>query len=282
MTTGFLFRLAFGSLAVLAFFGLHLWLNVRHPGAATRRWNSRLFALCQGAVAASAFLDWAYGPYLLSPLGLASLGQPLLLVPSLFALALLAWRHLFPGAYGVVSIGAALQFASVVPLLLLLERRLTVSFLATGTVLALGASAISLFVLSGDLVQDVAPPTTWRGRVTLLHRERAYAALQGVARSLGLTWRPPRTILELGSAHGHLGDLTVGIDSSPRLWPLRYRVEVRVQGAGGPLPAGPAPAPWQTAWRDGARIASVQSARAMPFDEDSLRAILAHLTESSS
>jgi hypothetical protein len=118
--------------------------------------------------------------------------------------------------------------------------------------------------------------------VTLLHRERAYAALQAVACAFGLTWRPPRTILELGSVHGRLGELTVGIDSSPRLWPLRYRVEVRVEGVADPLPAGPAPAPWQTAWQAGVRVASVESAREMPFDEDSLRAILAHLTESPS
>jgi|GEM_PF-5405825 len=278
MTPSFLGLLTFGALGALVFFGVHLWRNARYPGPAAATWNARVFGTAQALVAVGALLDWAYGPYLLSPFGLATLGQPLLLLPSLGALLLLAWSRLFPGAYGVLFLVAGVQFFSFVPILLVLEQRLTVSFLAHGTVLTLGASAVSLFALVGNLMQDVAPPETWRGRVMLLHREGAYAALKAVAADLGLTWSPPRSILELGSVSGTVGPAAVTIDSSPRLWPPRYRVRVRVEGSG-PLPATPPPAPWSLSGRPGERVAAIESPREMPFDEASLRGILAYLSE---
>jgi hypothetical protein len=279
MTTGFLLWLLGGVAGAVLLVGLHLWRNVRWPGPAARRWNQRAFALCQGVGAACALADWAYGPFLLSPLGLAFLGQPLLLVPSALALALLLWQHLVPGAYGVLFAGASLQTLVVVPILLVLERRLTMSFLSYGTLLALTASLASLFALVGELVQDVGPPDSWRGRVMLLHREGAYAGLQAVAAAFGLRWEPPRSILELGSARGRVNGLDVVIDSRPRLWPPRYRVEVRVTGGPPAGLAGPPPAPWQAV--PGARAARVESSRDMPIDQGSLFAILAHLTETT-
>ena len=281
MTPGFLWTLTLGVVVALAAAALHLWRNVRYPGPPARRWNARVFAACQLVVAACALVDWAYGPFLLSPLGLAFLGQPLLLVPSALAVGLLTWQHLFPQAYGVLFVGGGLQVVSVIPILLLLEQRLTVSFLSHGTVLTLVASLAAQFALVGQMMQDVGPPGTWRARVMLLRRERAYAGLQAVAAALGLRWEPPRSILELGSARGQVNGRTVVVDSSPRLWPPRYRVEVRAEGGPGVPPTAAAPVPWVVSASARGLAARVESAHDMPIDEGSLGAILAYLTETS-
>jgi hypothetical protein len=271
--------LLLGTLAVALALVVFLWANLRFAGPAMARWNGRLFNLLQALFLATFLMDWAYGSILLSPFGIVLMGFVSPLVPFALAGAMLAWHAQRPGRYYALALLNAAQAACLVPLVLHLEQKIMVSFLAAGTVTAAVASTVSLFVLVGFLIQDIPPLDSWAGRFVFLRRDRAYLALPRLSARLGLAYRPPRSILELGEARGAYGGGQLRIDTTPRLWPLRYRMRVAYL-APSLDPARPVslPAGWTFHVAPGERGATWLSIREMPFEEADLEGIIAELT----
>ena len=293
----FLLRLELGAVAALFSLGALLWANIRFPGSRATRWNARAFQATQIVFLMTALMDWAYGPYLASPFGLAWMGYPLIALPYAFAALALWWSLHDPRRYGALVLLAGAEFVSIIPILIWIEDRITFSFLAHGTIIALMSSALSTFVLVGFLIQDVPDLTSRHGRIVFLRREVLLRALPSLAQVFGLRYEAPRSILEAGSLEGTLAGGHLGVDSSPSLWPPRYRLRLRFDpephagkgqdaGAGAWPPPSSGTSPVARALAGGWRVLDAGSGRAleyvsnkeMPFEEAQLAAMIDELT----
>ena len=283
----FLLRLELGVLLALFSLGALLWANVRYPGAGAKRWNARAFQATQVLFLMTALMDWAYGPFLASPFGLAWMGYRVVLVPYAFAALALWWSLGDPRRYGALVVLAGIEFVSIIPILIWIEDRISFSFLEHGTIIALMSSAFSIFVLVGFLIQDVPPLTSRRGRIVFLRREGLLAALPSLGEARGLTYEAPRSILEAGSLEGRVSGGHLRVDTSPSLWPPRYRLRLSFDAGVAAVSTPKAPRPainlalgggWQI--HDVGQLRSLEYAsnKEMPFEEAALAAIIDELT----
>jgi hypothetical protein len=292
----FLMRPELAGLVTLLGLSALLWANIRFPGRRASRWNTLAFQLTQLLFLLTLLMDWAYGPFLASPLGLAWMGYRVMLVPYVFAALALGWSVRGPARYGPLILLTGAEISSIVPILLWVENRITFSFLEHGTILALMSSAVSLFILTGFLIQDVPPQTSRRGRIVFSRRERTLDALPRIAQALGLDYEGPRSILEVGSLEGALAGGRLRVDSSPSLRPPRYRLQIifvpsPTRSPGDAPDAEPTALPeakgaiaraetagWSSHLAGARRSLEYQSNKEMPFGEDELGAMIAELT----
>jgi hypothetical protein len=274
----FLATLGAGVLTVIGAVSAFLWLNIRRPGPLAQAWNRRAFALAQLVHLSSFLMDWAYGPFLVSPLAMSRMGYAELSLPFLLSVAMLILHANRPDRYGWLALLGGLQFLTWIPLLLWVEAHINVSFLENGTMVALSSSGLSLFVLVGYMIQDVPPPESWRGRIVYLRRERALAAIEALAEAHGLDYTPPRTILELGAAAGRIIARPVRIDTTPCLRPPRYRLAIETGGWSDAAPAPELPEGWRLTRTATWLRAEYLSPSAMPFVQADLDDIMTRLS----
>lgn len=274
----FLATLGAGVLVTIGAVGAFLWLNIRRPGAPAQAWNRRAFLVVQLVHLSSFLMDWAYGPFLVSPLAMARMGYPELSLPFLLSVVMLILHANRPDRYGWLALLGGLQFLTWIPLLLWVEAHINVSFLENGTMVALSSSGLSLFVLVGYMIQDVPPPESWRGRIVYLRRERALAAIEALAAEHGLRYAPPRTILELGSIEGQIGARPIRVDTTPSLLPPRYRLAVEVGGWSAEAPSPELPEGWRLSRSAGWLRAEHLSPSAMPFERTDLNDMMTRLS----
>ena len=187
-------------------------------------------------------LDWGYSWVEATALDLALEKNPWIAVPHALAMlclvGLLRWGIRFAPWAALLS---ALQTFLFIPILLSVERKTSMSFLAAAPMVAMFAASTASFLFLPAACGLIPHPGSRWHRIAFGPRAGLIAAIAGL-RDLGLDVRAPDSLFESGAASGRVGGAGIEVSSVPALFPPAYGLRVRVRSPGGvPGPVPPVP-----------------------------------------
>ena len=190
------------------------------------------FVLVELIIISTVFWDWGYLWVEMPGYSLAFERNIWILVPQLMAFIVL-----------VVVIGSNLRHAWLgfilsiiqIPLIFLsiyyVELDIDMSVLTPASVTCMVGSALSSILLIPTVVRVIPPENTRLWHIVFGPRKELLEGIKTIAETFGLTYKPPQSILESGSACGKTEDgIDLCITTRPSVWPAGYALNIRVGG----------------------------------------------------
>ncbi len=175
------------------------------------------------------FMDWGYSWVEESGIHIAMEHNIWVLVPQLMALTVL-----------VVLLGSKLRRAWLAFMLSILQvpvifysiymvqMDLDLSMFTIAAVICLGGATTAAILLLPTVVRTMPDEGSHLWKLVFANRQGVLQGIRAAAQEMGLTYEPPATILESGSAKGDRPSGSWVIHSHPSLWPPGYGLTIDI------------------------------------------------------
>jgi len=177
------------------------------------------------------FMDWSYSWVEMSGVKIATERNIWILVPHLLSLLVLiilvgsrmkrTWL-----AFMVAVIQTPIVFLST----LKVEMSMDMSLLTPAALFCMGGGTVAATLLIPTVVRTLPVEGSRLWRVVFSGRQGLIDGVKGLSERMGLTYAPPRTIFESGSAEGKINGIHWEVNTPISLWPPGYGLVLTLTG----------------------------------------------------